>query len=222
MANNTYLIGRYKYARPQAMLWSDNPGSVEIETDETTGEQLKTFVPDGYEINSNYPEDASADEIDQFIILSDHNRSPIDISYERIENRQRTVNGAMRSRHIADKLKLSVSWDLLPSRAFASDAGFNVTTGAPISTSTSVAFTADYGAGGNDILDWYSNHTGPFWVFLGYDKLTGINTGEARYQNFDQYTQVVQMYIADFSYSVQKRSGTLYDMWNISVQLEEV
>lgn len=222
MANNTYLIGRYKYSRPQAMLWSDNPGSVEVEVDENTGEELRTLVPNGYEIGADYPDTATIDEIDQFLILSDHNRSPIDISYERIENRQRTVNGAMRSRHIADKVKLSVSWDMLPSRAFASDPMFNVTTGSPISTSTSVAFMADHGAGGNDILDWYNNHPGPFWVFLGYDKLTGINTGENRYQNFQQYTQLVQMYISDFKYSVQKRSGTLYDMWNISVSLEEV
>lgn len=222
MADNTYLLGRSRYSRPQAMLWSENPGFIFTETDPQTGEQLKAYIPNGYEIGSDYPETATQEEIDQFIVLSDHNRSPIDISYERIENRQRTVNGTMRSRHIADKLKISTSWDMLPSRAFASDPLFNVGTGLPVSRSTSVAFTADYGAGGNDLVDWYQNHSGPFWVFLGYDKLSGINTGETRYRNFKQYTQIAQMYISNFTYSIQKRSGSLYDMWNISVDLEEV
>lgn len=222
MPASPYLSGRKKYRRPQAMLWSNNSGYIKTEVDAETGEIYRIYSPIGYEVGADYPDEASKSEIDQFIILSDHNRSPINVSYERIENRQRTVNGTMRSRHIADKIKLSMSWDMLPSRAFASAPQFDSDSGATALTSNSVAFTADGGAGGNDLLDWYNENTGPFWVFLAYDKLTGLNSGELRYNNFTEYTQVIQMYISGFNYSVEKRGTSLYDMWNISVDLEEV
>lgn len=220
MATNAYLVGRSKYSRPQAMLWSENPGRVVTEGSGST--EQRVYVPNGYEVGTALPETATPDEIDQFIVLSDHNRSSIDISYERIENRQRTVNGTMRSRYITDKIKISVSWDMLPSRAFSGDPYFDVDSGGSILSGNDFVFTADGGAGGNDILNWYNLHSGPFWVFLAYDKISGVNPESTKYQNLDQYTQVVHMYISNFNYSVQKRSGTLYDMWNISVDLEEV
>lgn len=222
MPISPYLLGRRKYKRPQAMLWSNNPGSIDLEVDPITGEEYRSYSPNGYEIGADYPPTANDNEIDQFLILSDHNRNPIDISYERIENRQRTVNGVMRSRHIADKVKISLSWSLLPSRSFASSPLFNSSTGLPLSTANGVAFTADYGAGGNDILDWYNSHPGPFWVFISYDKLTGLNSDNLRYQNYTEYNQVLHMYISNFSYNVQKRGGNLHDLWDISVDLEEV
>lgn len=220
MATNSYIVGRYKYSRPQAMLWSNNPGRV---VEEVSGNNIQKFyLPNGYEVGAAYPEDAQADEIDQFIILSDHNRSPINVSYERIENRQRTVNGVMRSRHVADKLKISLSWDMLPSRSFSGDPFFDTTTGKSILSGNDRVFTVDGGAGGNNLVDWYDSHTGPFWVFLAYDKIDTAIPDTNKYNNFFEYNQVVQMYITGFNYSVEKRSASLYDMWNISVDLEEV
>jgi len=43
-------------------------------------------------------------------IITDHNRSTLDVSYERIENRQRSINGTMRINYITTKLKVSTSW----------------------------------------------------------------------------------------------------------------
>jgi hypothetical protein len=43
-------------------------------------------------------------------IITDHNRAPLDVSYERIENRQRSINGTMRINYITSKLKISTSW----------------------------------------------------------------------------------------------------------------
>lgn len=51
----------------------------------------------------------------EFHKITDHNRSPLDISYERIENKQRMANGALRRYVVAKKRTYSVSWDMLPS-----------------------------------------------------------------------------------------------------------
>lgn len=158
---------------------------------------------------------------DQFLILSDHNRSEINISNQRIEQRQRMINGSMRSYHIADKININTSWTLLPSRSFESDPQFNQTTGASIYDEfVQDQYTADNGAGGVEMLDWYESHQGPFWVFLSYDKYSNFSTN-SRFQ-LGAYSQIVQMYISSFDYSIVKRGRTNYDMWNISVSLEEV
>jgi hypothetical protein len=82
-------------------------------------------------------------------------------------------------------------------------------------------FTVDGGAGGLDLLEWYENHPGPFYVFLAYDKFTNFGRENSAYGYLKQYNEVVEMYISDFSYSVEKRGGN-HDFWNVSVSLEEV
>ena len=157
------MQNRVQYARPQAMLWSDNPG---------------TLVEGSY-----YPDNAEYDAgsgIEAFIILSDHNRGAIDVKPNRIEQRQRMINGRMRSYHVADKL-----------------------------------------TGGEEMLSWYENHTGPFWVFLAYDNYRDFGSDDNAYTHLAQYNQIIEMYITSFDYSIQKRGGTNHDLWNVSVTLEE-
>jgi hypothetical protein len=216
MTTSTYLAGRKKYKRPQSMMWSDLPPI-------TSGGFL---VPDGFEVNA-------ATAGDDFIILSDHNRKDISFKPERIEKRERMINGRMRSYHIADKMTISTSWDMLPSRAFSNDPTFNTTTGLAATGSRSVTvngntynidptmYTVDGGAGGNELLDWYQNHTGSFYVFLAYDKKGNFAT-DGQYGHLAEYNEVVEMFISSFDYTVVKRGGTNYDFWNISVTLEEV
>lgn len=298
MASGSYLLNRKKYGRPQAMLWSDNPGTL------VNG----LYVPSGFEIDANVPEGADPDLIDQFIFLSDHNRSPLDFSIERIEQRERMINGRMRSYHVDDKISISTSWDMIPSRAFKQkpnwesdfrqayvmdvhpgtpeegkitydivgiDNPFNIDdvvdisgtnlTGYNLKNATILditedngvhqiviagtangtyssgglitmsgvglsdikdnfefQYTVDGGAGGLDLLQWYENHPGSFWVFLAYDKFTNYGRdGLEAYKHLDQYNEVVEMYISDFSYTVEKRGG-IYDLWNVSISLEEV
>jgi hypothetical protein len=202
MTTSTYLAGRKKYRRPQAMMWSDLPPI-------TSGGLL---VPDGYEVNA-------ATAGDDFIVLSDHNRKDISFKPERIEKRERMINGRMRSYHIADKMTISTSWDMLPSRAFSLDPQFNVTTGAI--TGLGTQYTVDNGAGGNELLDWYNNHKGSFYVFLAYDK-KGNFAESGQYNHLAEYNEVIEMFISSFDYTVVKRGGSNYDFWNISVTLEEV
>lgn len=186
--------------RPQAVLWSDNFGSTSAST--------QLAIPDGTEGSS-------------FIILSDHNRSELSFSQQRIENRQRMINGTMRSYHVADKLQISWSWDMLPSRAFSIDPLFDQNTGKPTNPQAT-DYTVDGGAGGVDILRWYESHPGPFWMLLAYDKYNEFDDNPNKYEYLAQYNQLLQVYFASFDYNVVKRGGSTHDFWNISVTLEEV
>jgi hypothetical protein len=222
MASLEYMDGRKKYTRPQGLLLANNPGLI------IDGKR----VPDGVEFKD-------------FIILSDNNRAPISSTSQRIEQRKRTINGRMRSYHIADKISINVSWDRLPSRSFLNAPDFNNFTGKPtnlverldvlnIKTDEQVSrpirssgspysqdqqFTTDGGAGGAEILEWYQANTGSFWVYLAYDNYP--NFSQDPRNRISQYNDVIEVFFANFDYSVEKRSSS-HDLWNVSFSLEEV
>lgn len=205
MTTSTYIVGRKKYQRPQALCFC------ETEPFEESG----MYVPDGTEFSN-------------FIILSDHNRGAINLGVQRIGKRERTINGRMRSYWVADKLTLSTSWDMLPSRGWK---GSVLAGGVPINsdgTSTlnpsqySDQFTADGGAGGNELLEWYKGHTGSFWVLLAYDRYPLMANEVDPFAQMGRYNEKVEMFLTDdFSYDVVKRGGSTTDFWNIDLKLEE-
>jgi hypothetical protein len=213
MASPIYFLGRKRYQRMPGIVWSENPG-VSIDG---------FYVPSGQEVGAN--SSLTNGGINKFLILSDHNRNEISFNNERIEKRERTINGRMRSYHIADKLSMTISWNNLPSRAYSELANFT-SDGVSPNKNTNYEYTADGGAGGVEILNWYENHQGPFWMFLAYDKYTNYKeNGEINSQSFGhliEYNQVIQVYFSNFNYSVVKRGGANHDLWNISVTLEEV
>ena len=215
MATAAYMTGRKRYQRPEAVLWSNNSGTL------TGG----VYVPNGFEVGAVVPGGTDEDLIYQFLILSDNNRGEISFNQQRIEKRQRTINGRMRSYHIADKLSISMSWNMLPSRAYFEVADFDSTGISPYKN-TLGEFTTDGGAGGVAILDWYQSHPGPFFMYLAYDKYSNFKTGgeitDASFGHLAQYNQIIEVYFADFNYSVVKRGGSTYDFWNINLTLEEV
>jgi hypothetical protein len=230
MTDIAYMTGRRKYARPQGMLWADNPGTI------VTSSTDIYYIPNGYEIGTD-PDDVLDNELaNQFLILSDNNRSAIGFNTERIENRQRMINGRMRSYHIADKLTINVSWDMLPSRSYSSNPLFTSTGkstfygqfGSP--AAPDAEYTTDGGAGGVEILDWYNNHPGSFWVYLSYDNYKNFEQvvneealpTNSQYNQLNKYSQIVEVFFADFNYTVQRRGSSNFDFWNISLSLEEV
>lgn len=80
--------------------------------------------------------------------LSDHNRSPISIDFEKIENRDRMANGTLRSFVVATKKKIKASWEDLPRQD---------------------AQTVDGFWGANSIRAFYiSSGNGPFWITINY------------------------------------------------------
>lgn len=226
MSNDKYIYGdpaitnkktgRKKYSRPQAMLWSNNPGTL-------VGGK---YVPTGYEFGTDISTVTDPENANSFIILSDDNRAEITVNPQRIEQRKRMINGTMRSNFIADKINLSTSWTLLPSRSYALKPNFDKDNGSTEYFETQGEFTSDGGAGGAEILNWYENHTGPFWVYLAYDKYTNFGTDDNAHLHLSEYNQIVQMYISSFNYTVVKRGGAVnglgHDLWNINVSLEEV
>ena len=218
MTTSAYMAGRKKWGRPQAMLLSDAPGTLTEDG---------FYVPVGYELGSNgdiiaeSPEDAGA-----FLVLSDHNRAEIQFKPIRIEKRERMINGRMRSYHIADKVSISTSWQMIPSRGFAASPEFDeegipgLRTKSTVSQGMSQMYTADGGAGGIELLDWYENHKGSFWLFLSYDRYDNF-VGDYKYEQLHKYSDIIEVFISDFSYSVEKR-GQGHDFWSVSLSLEEV
>jgi hypothetical protein len=206
MSSKNYIEGRRKYQRPQGLLFSDNPGYLDD----------GFYVPTGSERNND------------FIILSDDNRGPIDFRTNRIESRKRMINGRMRSYHIADKVSISCNWDMLASRSASIRERFEETTGQSILPDNETSYTSDRGAGGVDILDWYNNHQGSFWVFLAYDNFKNFSTTSDEleiiddYSKMGRYNEIVEVFFDSFDYSVVSRGGSTHDFWNISFTLEEV
>lgn len=195
MANSTYMQNRWAYTRPQAIAWSKNSGI-------TSGGLV---VPDGTEGTD-------------FIILSDHNRSEIAVGSQRIENRKRMINATMRSYHIADKLTVSWDWDMLPSRSYSGNPNFN-SNGIPASGLTE--YTVDGGAGGVDVVKWYENNPGSFYMFMSYDRHDKFAGQVDEYDHLHQYNDVIEVYFSSFNFNVIKRGGSNFDFWNISVAVEE-
>jgi hypothetical protein len=213
----SYIQGRKKYSRPSGMLWSENSGTLVEDPASTTTPKKKIYVPYGLEIGADITSEPDGTLINQFLILTDDNRSPLEFSDERIEKRERMINGRMRSYHIADKLKLSTSWNMIPSRSHSNVPAFNTETG----VSPYISYTTDGGAGGADMLEWYETHKDSFWVFLAYDKKDVFKGQPDAYDHLRQYNQLIEMFISNFDYSVEKR-GPKFDYWNVSVTLEEV
>jgi len=202
VSTKSYMQGRYAFlkggTRPQAMLWSNNAGTI----------QDSFYVPDGQ-------------EGEDFIVVSDHNRSELSFSQNRIETRERMINGNMRSYWIADKLNLSCSWSRLPSRPFDGPVSFDQN--GNLIESNYLSYTVDGAAGGVDMLHWYESHPEPFYVYLSYDKYKSNNS--VNYNELHTYSQIIKVYFASFNYSVEKRSGTAtnngFDFWNVDVSMEE-
>jgi hypothetical protein len=213
MATLNYLAGRKKYSRPQALLFSDNPGTL------VAGSNGLTHVPSGYEIGTD-PTQIESLEDGLFLILSDHNRSPIDIKHNRLEQRERTINGKMRSFFIADKSVLSLSWQNLPSRSFDNSINFNTSTGKE--DNELKRYTVDGGAGGNELLNWYLEHPGSFYVFVAYDKYKSFQEEDNVMGRLNEYQEVKEFFISDFSYNVNKRGSSTHDLWDVNISLEEV
>ena len=213
MATVQYMNNRKRYARPQAVLFADQPPIF-------VGTSNATAVPPGYELSSDYGLNDPTDN--GFIILSDHNRAPINLSSTRFENRQRMVNAQLRSFYVSEKMNLELSWNRLPSRAYSSNPDFSQTTGLSDLTKTTDEYTADGGAGGAELLAWYRSHRNPFWVYLSYDNFATAGYDDEDYGRLAKYTEFYLMYITNFNYSIEKRGANNHDMWNISITLEEV
>lgn len=126
--------------------------------------------------------------------ISEHSRSPLEVSFEQIENANRTVNGHMRVYAVAKKYNLSTSWQYLPSRA---------------------EYTVDGYMGGLELERLYTTKNS-FRVEIWNDAEAAKTEPYARVDFMGRITS--------FNYSIEKRNlgGVFYDFWNASISIEEL
>lgn len=146
-----------------------------------------------------------------YIYLTDDGRDALAIDPQRIEYKQRMLNGRMRSYYVADKRTFSTSWRDLPSRS--KDA-----TGKYISEHQRRNSSIKYAAG-QEMKDWYERHSGSFWMLVIYDgKLFNSSTNN---KTALQQVELYNVFFEDFSITVVKR-GQDHDLWNVDMSLVEV
>lgn len=138
--------------------------------------------------------------------ISDHNRSSLSESTERIENKQRMADGTLRRYSVAKKRTWSCDWTNLPSTN-SKAAGLK---------------TADGGWAGEDIEAFHNITNSAFRMILRRGSADGKTVpvpadSALPYRDDDFY--IVKVMISDFSKEVVKRG--LVDLWDLSITLEE-
>jgi hypothetical protein len=125
--------------------------------------------------------------------VTEHNRSALELSTERIERVVRTSNGTLRKNHIADKRKFQLSWDMLPSYR---------------------NLTVDGGWGAEDLRSFYFGDEGKqsFNIRVNLAK-TGLDQSSSGFESYN-------VIISSCNFTLVKRG--LQPHWNVSLSLDEV
>lgn len=137
--------------------------------------------------------------------LTEHNRSPVSISYDVIEKSKRMANGTMRKFVVASKKTFSTSWSQLPGLKSQSVdyAG---------SSSNSELL------GAMDIKAFYEANVGTALDLIMYAGSTTSST--QRNASSPTETFSGKVFISDFSCTLNKRLGNI-DYWDVSISFEE-
>lgn len=140
--------------------------------------------------------------------ITDHGRSPLIMSTERIGSDKRMADGTLRRQYVGVKRSWQVSWENLPST----------------NTKPTGIKTVDAGWSGEQMETFYYATHGKFRLVLRRGSAitlstpAGASTAGAPFEDANFYG--VDVMLTDFSKEVRRR-GTV-DFWNISVNLEEV
>lgn len=131
--------------------------------------------------------------------VTEHNRGPLTLDNNRIEQSTRMADGTLRKYFIADKLNISVSWDMIPS--FRNE-------------------TVDGAWGAEDIKNFYESAAGrvPFRIKINPTVFNPLLITDPTMPLSDDYTYLVMFTSADFT--VVKRGQQTY--WNVTIALEQV
>ena len=134
--------------------------------------------------------------------VTDHNRSELSISVEPIETKQRMVSGTMRKYTVIKKRTFSWSWSDLPDK--------------------NVTFLANGTTYGNWLEEFYNVTDGVFLMRLrsGSDEPLTTLARAGTDDNADN-TRIFKVMFSEYSKDVVKR-GKTFDLWNMSMTLEEV
>lgn len=148
-----------------------------------------------------------ADSAGTFRKVTDHNRSELNESTERIENKQRMADGTLRRYSVTKKRTWSADWTMIPST----------------NSKANGITTADGGWAGEDVENFHNITDGAFRMILRRGSAQGKTAptpadSALPYRDSDFY--IVKVMISDFSKSVVKRG--IVDFWDMSITLEEV
>ena len=125
--------------------------------------------------------------------VTEHNRSDLGVSIERIEQVTRTSDGTLRKNYITDKRRFSASWTMLPSYR---------------------TLTVDGAWGAEDLRTFYLSNGGKesFNIRINLAKAGTDQTSSG----YEEYAVV----FGGCNFSVVKRG--LQPHWTVSIELEEV
>jgi hypothetical protein len=129
--------------------------------------------------------------------LSDHNRSPVQVSNTKIENSKRMANGLMRKYVVANKKSFSVSWSNIPSLT---------------------SQTVDGYLGAMPLQDFYNSNFDNT-ITLSFYSGTSLVPTQAKGTS-PSATSSHTVFISSFSCTINKRLGDI-DYWDVSIDLEE-
>lgn len=130
--------------------------------------------------------------------LTEHNRGPLQISFEEVGNLERTARGTKRGYVVARKRSFQLSWETCPADGGATIDGFWAA---------------------NEIKNFYQNVLGSFTV-----KFYNRNSSTSQPTPLDS----IECVFKDFSYEIKKRNArmpdgvTKTDLCTFSLSLEEV
>jgi hypothetical protein len=139
--------------------------------------------------------------------ITDHGRSPLSMSTERIGIDKRMGDGTLRRQYVGVKRSWQVQWENLPSTN-------TVSTGYK---------TVDGGWSGEQMESFYYATPGKFRMVLkrgsAINKATP-NPAESALPYSDQDFYICNVMLTEFTKEVRKRGKV--DFWSVSVTLEEV
>lgn len=135
----------------------------------------------------------------RFRRVTEHNRQPLSINVNRIEQSSRMANGTTRKYFIADKLSISASWEMVPS--FRNE-------------------TVDGAWGAEDLKNFYESAAGrgAFRIKLNPTVFSTDLVEQSDGALADDYTYTVMFTSCDFT--VMKRG--LQPFWSVNISLEQV
>lgn len=131
--------------------------------------------------------------------ISEHNRQPVQIGFNRIEKTQRMANGSLRKYFIADKKTFNFAWSMLPSFS---------------------TMTIDGGLGALDLKSYYQGINGQktFKLKIKYH-------GDSHIEGSGE----IEVSFTSASFEMQKRNlrvngndSVSQQLWNVTISLEEV
>jgi len=151
--------------------------------------------------------------------LTDHNRSPLDISYEVIEKSSRMADGTMRKFVVAKKKKFSLSWSDVPA-ATGKDRG---------------ALGYYFAVDGNYAMGWLKNFYEQYnfqpisiKLYYGQETNTSLSASASPHTASTAYTRSVlsageqyDVFITNFTYNIKKRL-TLTDIVDVTIEFTEI